>query len=113
MFLKYSLLSPINPLLLINKAENLKEELISLCRKETMAETANDKKIIDIQERIDLLEQNNAAFMKTEIQLETVQQMTLQFLLLFISVTSTPTTGGLEEMFRKTDPCLLGLSLCW
>ena len=113
MFFKCLLLSPINPLLLMNNVENLKEELMTVCRRDTITEAANNQKIIDIQEAIYLLEQQNAAFIKTEIQLETFQQMTLQFLLMFLSLTTTPTTGGLEEMFKKTDPVLLCISICW
>ena len=111
--LKSLFLSPIHPLFLMNKVENLKEELMSICRKDTIAETANDKKILEIKDSIDNLERSNSSFMKTEIQLETIPQMTLQFLLLFLAITHTPTTGGLEEMFKKADPALLVISLIW
>ena len=76
--MKCLLFTFINPLLLMNQVENLKEELISLCRTDTMQGTENDKKILDTKEKIDKIEQKNAAFLKTEFQIETLQQITIQ-----------------------------------
>ena len=81
----------------------MKEEIIYV--------TPNDRKVLQMLDQISHLEKVEANFWKTDLQLEAVNQMTIQFLLIFMALTSSPTTGGLEAMFRTTDPYLLSLSI--
>ena len=102
---KSLLLCGIQPLLINNELENLNVEIINV--------TQNDRKVLQMLDQISYLEKAEANFLKTDLQLETINQMTIQFLLIFMALTSSPTTGGLEAMFRATNPYLLSLSIFW
>ena len=89
--MKTVVLCVIQPILITNEIENLKKETILVIN--------DDKKLLGMLERISYLEKNESHLLKTELQLETVPQMAIQFLLIFMSSTNSPTTGGLEAMF--------------
>ena len=104
-FVKSILLFAFHPLLITNEIENLKEE--------TRFFMDEDEQIIEMLGKISYLEKLLATFLRSELQLESVNQMTGTFLLLFMSLTTSPTTGGMETMFQKTDIRLLVLSILW
>ena len=97
----------VNPLLIINEAETLKEQLRDILDTET------DEKVLETMDRIVLLEKRYANFVKTDLQLETVIQTTMQVVLLLLTKSVSPTTGGLENMFKLTSPIFLIVSIIW
>ena len=50
---------------------------------------------------------------KVDLLLETINQISLQVGLLLLSETNTPTTGGLDTFFEKTDNRYLIISILW
>ena len=85
--------------------ENLKEEITQ--------EYDDDEIVLNIMDDIEDLEKKHAKLLCTDLQLETSYQLLLQFLLLFLSMTNTATTKGLESMFRKASLAVLIISILW
>ena len=54
-----------------------------------------------------------AKFLRIDLGLELFFQLSGQLILLFLTVTETPTTGGLESLFKKSNDLYLGLSVAF
>ena len=97
--------SILNPILLANTYEILKEKARLLARKDGMKWKG---KVIELRCQSRKVKIQLVEFLRIELGLEEFCQMTGQILLLFFAKTETPTTGGLEAMFRTKS--FLGLS---
>ena len=71
----------------------------------------NDDLIMTTMEEILELKKKHSSYLRTEVQLETMPQVLLQLTLLLLTDTKTPTTGGLENMFKTTGPFFLAMSI--
>ena len=64
-------------------------------------------------DEVENLEKKHSQLLSTDLQLETSNQLVMQFLLLFLSSTRTSTIKGLQIMFKKANPYVLILSIMW
>merc|ERR1719153_1512677 len=98
-------LSLANPILIINEKENLLEKIRN--------DYHNDEFVLETMDTYENLEKKHSQLLSTDLQLETSNQLILQFLLLFLSSTKTATIKGLQIMFKKANPYVLILSIIW
>ena len=86
--------SALNPILLRVMYETIKEKM----RRE--AKFARNLKVLYLYEKFQTVKKHHAKFVWIEMGLETCYQAAGQILLLLLSKTRTPTTGGFEAMFQ-------------
>merc|ERR1719232_1932275 len=108
-FLEYCLaivVSPIRPLIIAEAYEENKAKrraLIKYHRNKTM--------ILKLNKEGKNLRKDYSDLIKVDLGLEVTFQLVGQILFLLLSSTTTATTGGLEQMFKKTSDALLALSI--
>ena len=109
----------INPIIILNSYETSIDTV-----KKCILREKNLDQIQNMLRHQQELKRQYVTFLATEIGLETVFQMVLQLVMLLLTETETPTSGGLESMFRREDTSVLGLfsvessailtiSICW
>merc|ERR1719438_332394 len=108
-FLAYGLAivaSPIRPLIIAEAYEENKAE-----RKALIKFHRNKAMILKLNREGKNLRKDYSDLIKVDLGLEVTFQLTGQILFLLLSSTTTATTGGLEQMFKKTSDALLALSI--
>ena len=100
------LLSPLRPLILAESYEENKAKRRSLIRFDK-----NREFVLRLNEEGRKLGKYYSKFVRVDLGLEVVFQLSGQILYLLLSSTNTPTTGGLEEMFKQTSDVFLALSI--
>ena len=100
------LLSPLRPLLLAESNEENKGK-----RKSLIKFDKNRDIVLRLNQEGRKLSKNYSEFVRVDLGLEVVFQLSGQILYLLLSSTNTPTTGGLEVMFQKTSDAFLVFSI--
>ena len=85
----------LNPIILSVMFQTIKEKM----RRET--KYARSLKVLYLHEKYRAVKKQHAVFLWIEMGLETYYQAAGQILLLLLSKSRTPTTGGFETMFKK------------
>ena len=67
--------------------------------------------VLELMEEGIRVRRSYAKFLRIDLGLELFFQLSGQLILLFLTVTETPTTGGLESLFKKSNDLYLGLSV--
>ena len=115
-YTKTMALSIINPMLIVNEYETKKEEMKQILKDSVTNEDGVDvDAIIKLLEDQDILRKQYLEFVKTDLGIETIFQTAGQTVLLWLAETETPTTGGLELIFKKdllTLSVILSLKTC-
>ena len=96
-----------NPLRLINKLEKVKDNL-----KNSAKENKTEEVLKNLEEE-QKIRKKYTNLVRLDLQLETINQSSMQVGLLLLSKTKTPTTGGLETFFENTSTAYLILSILW
>ena len=107
--LKYSIeifKSPLTPLFLCKQYEDNKAQ-----RKTMILYNKHKEKVLQLFEDGEKLRKKYANFIKVDLGLEVFFQLSGQIIYLLLTITETPTSGGFEELFRKTSDTFLGLSI--
>ena len=108
-FFKYSyslIISPIRPLLIAEVYEENKAKIKYLVQFKKHREL-----VLKLFQESRKLSKNYAQFIRLDLGLEVVFQLSGQIIYLLLSSTNTPTSGGLEMMFQKTSNAFLVLSI--
>ena len=102
------LTSFINPIILKITHENIQETI----RKYSQTSYSGDKifKLINHKEEV---KKKLSRLLKVDLGLELIYQISLQLVLVLLSISKTPTTSGLEAFFEQTDNLVLILLTCW
>merc|ERR1719318_2466897 len=108
-FMKSILLSFLNPMILIDEYETNKEKLDEAVG--TIRDEKDIEKVLKLQQEANSLKTKYVDFVRIDLQLETMYQTAGQILLLLLTITKTPTTGGLEEIFEETSILYLVISI--
>merc|ERR1719318_2213886 len=110
-FMKFILLSFLNPMILIDQYETNKEKLDEAVG--TIRDKKDIEKVLKLQQKAQSLKTKYVNFVRIDLQLETMFQTAGQILLLLLTITKTSTTGGLENIFKKTSISYLVISIGW
>ena len=100
------IVSPIRPLLLAESYEENKTK-----RKSLEKFDKNRDLVLKLNKEGRKLSKNYSEFVRVDLGLEVMFQLSGQVIYFLLSSTNTPTTGGLEEMFKKTSDAFLALSI--
>ena len=100
------LVSPFRPLLLAEAFEENKSK-----RKSLIKFDINKDLVLQLNKEGRKLQKDYSEFVRVDLGLEVMFQLSGQILYLLLSSTNTPTPGGLEEMFKKTSDAFLALSI--
>ena len=103
------LTSLVNPIFLKLAHENIQEKL----REYLLTSNLRDDEVIKLVNKKDEVKKKLSRLLKVDLGLELIYQITLQLILVLLSITKTPTTGGLEAFFEQTDNVVLILLTCW
>ena len=93
--------------MLINKLENVRDDL-----RKSAIENETEEVLKKLEEELKM-RKKYTNLVRLDLQLETINQISLQVGLLLLSETNTPTTGGLETFFEKTSISYLIISILW
>ena len=105
-YLTSLIISPIRPLLLsIANDENKAEK-----KNKILYEKYRDD-VLKLNKNGETTRRNYARFIRIDLGLQVFFQLSGQIIYLLLSSTNSPTTGGLEQMFKKTSDALLALSV--
>ena len=96
-----------NPIILINRLEKVRDDLTK------SAMENNNEEVLKNLEEENKMRKKLTDLVKVDLLLETINQISLQVGLLLLSETNTPTTGGLDTFFEKTDNRYLIISILW
>ena len=100
------LLSSLSPFFMAESYEENKAKRKSLIKFER-----NMELVIELNKEGQKLSKNYSEFVRVDLGLEVMFQLSGQIMYLLLSSTNTPTTGGLEEMFERTSDAVLALSI--
>ena len=67
-------------------------------------------KLINLKKEV---KKNLSRLIRVDLGLELIYQISLQLILVLLSISKTPTTSGLEAFFKQTDNLVLILFTCW
>ena len=102
-----NLKSPITPLLITQEYDENK----AARRRTMMHYNGHRNYVLELMAEGTRVRHLYAKFLRIDLGLELIFQLFGQITLLLLTVTETPTTGGLELLFRKADNFYLGLSI--
>ena len=94
------------PIILTQKYENNK-----LLRRKLIPYQKNRDKVLELYREGEKAREDFGRFIRIDLGLEVFYQLGAQIILLLFSWTSSRTTGGLEEMNKKSSPAWLILSI--
>ena len=98
----------VNPMILKVAFENVQEKI----RKHSHTSDPSDKLVKLVNKKMKIKKQLSI-FLKVDMGLELIYQVSLQLILVLLSISKTPTTSGLEAFFEQTDNVALILLTCW
>ena len=98
----------VNPIFLNIAHENIQEEI----RKYSQTSDLSEKLIKMVNKKKEIKEKLSR-LLKVDLGLELIYQISLQLILVLLSISKTPTTSGLEAFFEQTNNVVLILLTCW
>ena len=108
-FLKYTIsifIAPIRPLLLtLAYDENRTQRKIKILYNKYREE------VLELNKEGEITRNDYARFIRLDLNLQVFFQLSGQIIYLLLASSKTPTTAGLEEMFKKTSDALLAFSI--
>ena len=102
------LTSFLNPIILKVSHENIQQKI----RKYSQTFDSSEKLIQLVNKKKEVMKKLSR-LLKVDLGLELIYQISLQLILVLLSTSKTPTTGGLEAFFEQTDNAVLVLLTCW
>ena len=97
----------INPIILKVAHENIQEKI----RRYSQTSDPSEKLIQLVNKKIEL-KNKLSRLLKVDLGLELIYQISLQLILVLLSMSKTPTTSGLEAFFEQTNNFYLVLLTC-
>ena len=102
------LTSFVNPVILKIAHENIQEKIREYLKTSGSSENLNE--FINHKNEV---KKKLSRLLKVDLGLELIYQISLQLILVLLSISKTPTTSGLEAFFKQTDNVVLILLTCW
>ena len=98
----------VNPIALRIAHENIQEKIRNFLIKPDSSE-----KLFKFINHKNEVKKKLSRLLKVDLGLELIYQISLQLILVLLSNSKTPTTGGLEAFFKQTNNALLIFWTCW
>ena len=98
----------VNPIILKIADEHIQEKI----RKYSQSSDSNEN-FFKLISKMKEVKTKLSRLLRVDLGLELIYQISLQLILVLLSISKTPTTGGLEAFFEQTDNILLVILTTW